>query len=198
MFLGSALFRDYKRIPNTGSSSSSGLTPSIGGSSSLDASQSIIPCFESGDVGHAGSENNTTANKSQGMYVCDTTRRCLETSTASRRRSNPAVRLLNSDERVYSAPPPSDVVEVIPLSSDGSSISAEKHSRVAKGKDKLLECQEVVNDSDNEICPLLSQSCRKNCSLKQRSHRLASFRIPGLLDCLGQSFTEDLMGCMSL
>jgi hypothetical protein len=59
VLLGSTLFRYYQCIPNTGSSSSSGMT--LGASSSGDGStsQSVVPCSESVE----------TCSQSQGASV---------------------------------------------------------------------------------------------------------------------------------
>ena len=154
---GSALFRYYQRLPNTGSSSSlSGITPTALHSGSIysNTSMSNVPCTESLDV---------SCSQSRGMSVCQQSRkRKAAHDHTQHRRSNPTVVLLDVDTQglpestgpVYSA----SVVEIVALSSDGSAATVEivdvaTTATSRKGKGKLPLIEEIDEYSDEEFVP---------------------------------------------
>jgi hypothetical protein len=153
-FEGSALFRYYQRIPSTGSSSSSGTTPpALNPMSNASSSQSVAACTQS----------IHTSSQSGGMSVCNKLRkRKVTDGGVSHCRSNPAVILLNPDDLLVPSIVPivdqsiaESVVEVIALSSDGSTTTVDTDIAVSpcnrKGKSKLPVCDEIDDCSDDEL-----------------------------------------------
>ena len=162
--LGCALFRYYHRLPATGSSSSSsGLTPPTlpSGSCSSSTSQSVSTCHESAFP--------ACSSQAASHSVCEKPRKRKAThALPQRRRSNPAVTLLQPDaEKSPMCTPvvsPESVHEVILLSSDGSvqtlpesATAAESldDARVRKGKCTLPVVEDVDDLSDDEFEPTL-------------------------------------------
>jgi hypothetical protein len=161
-FEGSVLFRYYQRIPSTGSSSSSGMTtPSLTADPHASTSQSVAAC----------SQSNHTSSQSGGMSVCNKPRK-WKVSDPNRRRSNPAVILLNPDDLVVPSvvpiidQPAESVVEVIALSSDGSTTSVAVEVVVLpcnrKGKSKLPISDEIDDCSDEEFVPTKAPPKKKD------------------------------------
>jgi hypothetical protein len=136
VLLGSALFCYYQCISNTGSSSSSRMIPRASSSGDGSTSQSAVPCSESVE----------TCSQSQGASVCNDPRRQKKSTFGNKRRSNPTVRLLNSNDRVC-APPLAECVEVIPLSSDGSTSTEIEPNLTQNSKGKLPVCDEDLVSS---------------------------------------------------
>jgi hypothetical protein len=170
-FEGSVLFRYYQRIPSTGSSSSSGMTtPSLTADPNASTSQSVAAC----------SQSNHTSSQSGGMSVCNKPRK-WKVSDPNRRRSNPAVILLNPDDLVAPSvvpiidQPAESIVEVIALSSDGSTTSV---------------AVEVV------VLPC-NRKGKSNFPLAMRLMIVVTKSLCQLLDCLGLSYIEVAMVFMS-
>ena len=152
---GSALFRYYQRLPNTGSSSSSsGITPTMLHSGSIYSNTSVsnVPCTESLDA---------SCSQSRGMSVCQQSRkRKAAHDHTQRRRSNPAVELLDVDTQVLPVSTglvcSDSVVEIVALSLDGlvATIEIVDAAAVAtsrKGKGKLPLIEEIDEYSDEEF-----------------------------------------------
>jgi hypothetical protein len=129
VLLGSALLCYYQRIPNTRSSLSLGMISGAGSSGNGSTFWSIVPC----------SESLKTCSQSQGAYVCNNPRRQKGSAFRNRRRSNPVVRLLNSNDRVC-APPLSKCIDIILLSSDYSTSTEIESNLTQNSKGKLLVC----------------------------------------------------------
>ncbi|KAG0572981.1 hypothetical protein KC19_VG138700 [Ceratodon purpureus] len=124
MFLGSALHRYYARVPSTGSSSST-TTPREGRSETAVASSSAFVEACSSDLGKS--------RDSKGMSVCNIPRRGRAKSEVVRRRSNPAVKLIEAsncmlvttDSERETILASSDGVEVVFVSSNSSAIGSD-------------------------------------------------------------------------
>ena len=143
MFPSMSLHRFFARLPNTGSSSSSGVFGD-GSSSNLrtSTSNSMVPC------------SIQSSAQSGGNSVCNVPRKRKTSVLAKRRRSNPAVILVEPGDSIVPSKNfnSDEVVEVISLSSGASTGSGEnvtpKASTADKGKGVLPECE----DFDDEDC----------------------------------------------
>lgn len=183
-FEGSALFRYYKRIPSTGSSSSSGMTPpSLNVESNPSTSKSVVACTQS----------NPTSDKSGGMSVCNQPRKRKDLGC---RRSNPAVNLINPHDLVLPSNVPiadqsveGSVVEVIALSSDGSTTAIVEPIDIElsippcnrKGKGKLPVYNEVDDCSDDELVSIeapLQKKCKKSYESNRKFQDTWAARLP--------------------
>jgi hypothetical protein len=122
VLVGSALFCYYTRLPSIGSSDASRMTPpGLKLGSIASSSESVAPCTESID--------NQISSESQGMSVCNNPMKQKSSDqNVQRRRSNPAVRLITLDALLETGVLPTasnSIIEVIPLSSDGSNTTLE-------------------------------------------------------------------------
>jgi hypothetical protein len=165
----SALFRYYTRLPSIGSSDASGMTPpSLKLGSIASSSESVIPCTESID--------NQISSESQGMSICNNPRKYkINDQNMQQRRSNPAIPLITSDALLETGVLPTtsnSVVEVIPLSSNGSNTTLEsiKVPRSRKGKGKFPVLDDVDDYLDKEFVPN-PEAPKKECKKSYEATR---------------------------